>query len=77
MPEYMKAPHRFRLWCAISHGHDLVEHDKGELVTFEDYQALLAYCTRLERELAKAVEVLKALQKQARAAIAKATGEKQ
>lgn len=41
--KYLLYPHRFRLWCAVSHGHDLLEHEKGELVTFEDYQAILHY----------------------------------
>lgn len=39
--EYLNKPHRFSLWCAATHGHDLVESVNGELVTHADYEELL------------------------------------
>ena len=40
---------RYAMWCMASHGHDLIEHEKGSLVTYADYQ-------RVESELSAARE---------------------
>jgi len=46
MPE---EPKRFAVWCAATHGHDVIEHQAGPLVKASDYERLRANALR-ERE---------------------------
>lgn len=52
-------PIRYQMWCIASHGHDLMEHERGNLVLYADYDdlrakylALLSESAAQERDMA-------------------------
>lgn len=45
---------RYLNWCAVSHGHDMMEHDNGPFMLYSDYK----------RELSAAHQEIESLKRQ-------------
>ena len=49
---------RYIVWCAASHGHDVMESPEGNLVKYSDYQDLQSENAQLKSRLQQSREFI-------------------